>query len=125
VLDIKINYTLCFCIFYAKGNNYIMAKKVIKSVSSKDQFAVVNKFLRTVADKNRLRILQVLDGKSMTVGEIYHKLKLPQNLTSHHISRLKSLELLSEKREGTFRIYSVNPKKLKEFSKAFQALLKF
>jgi len=101
------------------------SKKMTKSTSSDQQFKVVNDFLKTVSDQNRLRILQVLGKKTLTVGEIYKKLNLPQNLTSHHISRLKKVELLNEKREGTFRIYSVNNKKLKEYSKLFQELLGF
>ena len=100
-------------------------KKTTKNVSADQQFKGVNDFLRTVSDQNRLRILQVLGKKTLTVGEIYKKLGLPQNLTSHHISRLKKVDLLNEKREGTFRMYSVNTKKLKEHAKSFQELLGF
>jgi DNA-binding transcriptional ArsR family regulator len=95
-----------------------MAKQNIES----ENFKQVNKFLKTVSDENRLRILAVLGDGSMNVTDIHSKLKLPQNLTSHHISKLKALELLNEKREGTFRNYSVNTKKLKEFNKMFREM---
>ncbi|KKQ44357.1 MAG: Transcription regulator ArsR [Candidatus Moranbacteria bacterium GW2011_GWC2_37_8] len=100
-------------------------KKNITSKSSTEnaKFAEVSKFLKLVSDENRLKILLTLGEGTMNVTDIHSKLKLPQNLTSHHISKLKSLELLNEKREGTFRHYSVNAKKLKELNKLFRELL--
>ncbi len=105
-----------------------MAKKE-KKVGKQDagvskQFLDVSQFLKIVADENRLRILVLLGEGQLNVTDIHNKLNLPQNLTSHHISKLKSLELLTEKREGTFRHYSVNVKKLKEFNKLFKELMK-
>lgn len=105
-----------------------MAKKEKKAVNqvseNSKQFLDVNSFLKIVADENRLRILVLLENGSMNVTDIHSKLKLPQNLTSHHISKLKSLDLLLEKREGTFRNYSVNTKKIKEFNRLFKELMK-
>lgn len=105
-----------------------MAKKEKKvgkqSMEANKNFSDVSKFLKIVADENRLSILVLLGTGEMNVTDIHNKLKLPQNLTSHHISKLKSLELLSEKREGTFRHYSVNTKKLKEYNRLFRELMK-
>ncbi len=95
-----------------------MAKQVTEGAN----FVQVNNFLKTVSDVNRLRILFVLGNGTMNVTDIHNKLKLPQNLTSHHISKLKAMDLLNEKREGTFRHYSVNTKKLREFNKMFKEL---
>lgn len=102
-----------------------MAKKTSKqSTESSKQFLDVNKFLKILSDENRLKILVLLESGSLNVTDIHSKLKLPQNLTSHHISKLKGLELLLEKRKGTFRNYSVNTKKLKEYARSFKELLK-
>ena len=59
---------------------------------------------------------------SLNVTEIHTKLKLPQNLTSHHLSKLKSVGLLNEKHSGTFRNYSVNMRNFKEHSRIFKEL---
>lgn len=100
-------------------------KKVSKpKLETSKNFLDVNKFLKIVADENRLRILVLLEEGSMNVTDIYNKLKLPQNLTSHHISKLKSLELLLENREGTFRHYSANKKKIKEYTRLLKELFK-
>ena len=95
-----------------------MAKKsnrMAKSAPASGNFSQLHKFFRIVSDANRLKILLALKGGVMNVTQIHTKLKLPQNLTSHHISKLKSVGLLIEKTEGTFRKYSVNVKKLKEY----------
>lgn len=83
-----------------------------------------NKFLKVIADENRFRILLTLTAGQLNVTEIHSKLNLPQNLTSHHISKLKSVGLLNEKREGVFRHYSVNTKALKESMRLFKELMK-
>lgn len=102
-----------------------MAKKSVnieKKQPEGDRASRVNKFLKVISDNNRLRILLVLGKETLNVTDIHNKLKLPQNLTSHHISKLKSLGLLNEKREGTFRHYSVNVKKMKEYHQLLKEL---
>ncbi len=74
----------------------------------------VENFLKVMADGNRMKIVSVLGRETLSVTQIHKKLKLPQNLTSHHISRLKKIDLLKEKKEGTFRLYSVNLAKMRE-----------
>lgn len=100
------------------------AKKDNKKTAGNDKFLELNNFLKIVSDENRLKILLVLNDGEMNVTSIHNKLKLPQNLTSHHISKLKSLDLLVEKREGTFRRYSVNTKKLKEYARLLKEMMK-
>ncbi|MDD5396830.1 MAG: metalloregulator ArsR/SmtB family transcription factor [Candidatus Moranbacteria bacterium] len=99
-------------------------KSSSKQTAETGKFLEVNNFLKIVADENRLKILLTLSNGPMNVTEIHNKLNLPQNLTSHHISKLKSVDLLSEKREGVFRHYGVNTKKLKEYAKLLKDLLK-
>jgi DNA-binding transcriptional ArsR family regulator len=94
-----------------------------KKLSGSDKFLKTKKFLKTVAEENRLKILFELKNKTMNVTELHTKLRLPQNLTSHHISKLKKVGLLSEKHDGTFRLYSANKKKLAEFTRIFRELL--
>jgi DNA-binding transcriptional ArsR family regulator len=99
-----------------------MRKTKTQSVSG-EKFSKTKKFLKTVSEENRLKILLELKGGAMNVTQIHNKLKLPQNLTSHHISKLKKAGLLNEKHDGTFRHYSVNKKKLAEFTRIFKELL--
>lgn len=90
-------------------------KKTGKKAGNSGKFSQINKFFKILSDANRLKILIALKGNEMNVTAIHTKLKLPQNLTSHHLSKLKSADLLNEKSKKTFRFYSINVKKLKEY----------
>jgi len=65
----------------------------------------------------RLRIMRVLlaahpDG--MVVGEIGEELGIPDSTLSHHLDKLKSQDLISVKRQGTFLRYTANTATLEE-----------
>jgi len=80
--------------------------------------------LRLTSDTNRLRILCLLTKKERCVCEIFEALQLPQNLVSHHLSKLKSLSLVEERREGTFIIYRVNKKAIDRYRRLFDRVIK-
>jgi len=84
----------------------------------------LKEFLKIVSDTNRLRILCLLTKKELCVCEIFEALKLPQNLVSHHLAKLKKLSLIEEKKEGTFVIYSINQKSLKQYKALFNQIIK-
>lgn len=65
-------------------------------------------FLRTVGDENRLRILCLLQEGERCVCDIWQHLDLPQNLTSHHLSVLKELNLIHARKDGLKVFYSIN-----------------
>lgn len=90
---------------------------------NQNKFSKVSRFLKIVSEENRLKIILALRDRAMNVTEIHEKLRLPQNLTSHHISRLKEMGLLNEKHKGTFRHYSLNTKKIKELSGSLSDLI--
>jgi DNA-binding transcriptional ArsR family regulator len=65
----------------------------------------------------RLRIVRLLlaahpDG--MVVGEIGTELGIPSSTLSHHLEKLKTEDLVSVRREGTFLWYSANTQALQE-----------
>jgi ArsR family transcriptional regulator len=67
-------------------------------------------FMRTVGDENRLRILCLLQGGERCVCEIWRHLDLPQNLTSHHLSVLKDMDLIRARKKGLKVFYSIHEK---------------
>jgi ArsR family transcriptional regulator, arsenate/arsenite/antimonite-responsive transcriptional repressor len=65
----------------------------------------------------RLRIMQLLlsahpDG--LVVGDIQSELGIPNSTLSHHLEKLKSEELVSVRREGTYLWYTANTETLQE-----------
>jgi ArsR family transcriptional regulator, arsenate/arsenite/antimonite-responsive transcriptional repressor len=80
-------------------------------------------FLRTIADKNRLKIICVLREKPRCVCEIFSKINISQKLASHHLSQLKKAGLVSEKREGNFIRHSLNQKNINDYKKIINKII--
>ena len=78
----------------------------------------LKKYLTVIAEPNRLAILKFLKDGEKCACEIHPKLKLPQNLSSHHLKVLKDLRLLESRREGVKIIYSRNEEVIKSYQAA-------
>lgn len=62
----------------------------------------------TLADRNRRWILLELAGGERTVGELTEALPVSQPAVSQHLKVLKHLGLVTDRPEGTKRIYRLN-----------------
>lgn len=66
--------------------------------------------LKVLAHPHRLRIVELLEAKRHTVGELAEALGLEQAVVSQHLARMKAVSLLSVEREGRLAYYRVtNP----------------
>ncbi len=83
----------------------------------------IKKYLNTLAEPNRLAILEFLKDKEKCACEIHPKLKLPQNLSSHHLKILKDLNLLKSRRDGNKILYSRNEKVIKNYQLALTKII--
>lgn len=81
-------------------------------------------FLRAIADKNRLKIMCILQDGPKCVCEIFPAVGISQKLASHHLRKLKNIGLLVEKREGNFVRYGLNKSAIKEHKKIFNQIIK-
>lgn len=70
--------------------------------------------LRAIAEPRRRAILRLVGGREMTAGEIASHFEVTRPAISQHITVLKHAGLLSERREGTRRIYRLRPEGLEE-----------
>jgi ArsR family transcriptional regulator, arsenate/arsenite/antimonite-responsive transcriptional repressor len=64
----------------------------------------------------RLRIVRLLlaaHPKGLVAGEIQDELGIPASTLSHHLDKLKSQDLVSVRREGTFLWYTANTDSLR------------
>ena len=95
-----------------------------KNSSEAGDISSTYKFLRAIADPSRLKILCVLRKGAKCVCEIVPAVGISDKLASHHIKQLKSIGLLSEKREGNFIYYSINRKALNNYKKNFNQIIK-
>lgn len=81
-------------------------------------------YLKVIADPSRLRILTLLSYDCKCVCEIGESLNLPQNLVSHHLSKLKDIGLLREHKRGYFSVHHLNRDILKDYEVKLRVLLK-
>ena len=73
--------------------------------------------LSAMGTEPRLRIMQLLlsahpDG--LVAGDIQSELDIPNSTLSHHLEKLKNVELVNVRRESTFLRYTANTQALQE-----------
>lgn len=63
---------------------------------------------KTLADKNRRNIIQLLKEKEMTVSELLTHFSISQASLSHHLDLLKRANFVTDERRWQFVYYSLN-----------------
>lgn len=70
--------------------------------------------MRALADPTRREILQMLRGGSKSAGEISEKFDITAAAISRHLSVLKEADLIRDRREGKYIIYTLNTSVLED-----------
>lgn len=78
----------------------------------------MNKAFKALADPNRRKILQLLNDKDLTAGEIADYFEISKPSISHHLNILTNAELVLREKKGQNVIYSIN-------TTAFQQIIKW
>jgi DNA-binding transcriptional ArsR family regulator len=68
--------------------------------------------LRALADPHRRHMLKLVRSKELAVGEIATHFPITQQAVSQHLHVLERAGLLSERRDGTRRLYAFRPESL-------------
>lgn len=80
--------------------------------------------LRAINHPLRQEMIRLLDEKgSMTVTEIYIKLRLEQSVASQHLAILRRAGFLLTEREGKYIHYSLNKDRIKEVASFTEGLV--
>ena len=66
-----------------------------------------------IAEPKRRELIEVLVGQELTVNEAVERLGWSQPMVSKHLSVLKQVGLVSERKEGRYRVYKLNADQLK------------
>ena len=70
-------------------------------------------FFGTLANKNRLKIINLLREGAKCVNEIYKELKFNQTTVSHNLKRLERCGFVFVNKKGKHRYYSLNKQTIK------------
>lgn len=79
---------------------------------SGEDAAAVDAVLRALADPQRRQILRLVRGGELAAGQIASHFEATQQAVSHHLRVLQRAGLLHERREGTRRLYALDPEAL-------------
>jgi ArsR family transcriptional regulator len=71
----------------------------------------LTKVLKVLADKNRLRILKLLEKRKLCVCELADILGITQPSTSRHLKKLKAVGLINDEQEGFWTNYFIGSAK--------------
>ena len=74
---------------------------------------------RALADPTRRRILELLNEKDRTAGEIAEEFPMAFASVSHHLGVLKAADLVAAEREGQFIRYRLNTTVFQEVVRYF------
>ncbi|MGI5840847.1 MAG: metalloregulator ArsR/SmtB family transcription factor [Patescibacteria group bacterium] len=75
----------------------------------------MDKIFKALSDKNRRRIITLLNERSMSVNEILEHFEVTQATLSSHLAILRKTELVKVETRGKQRIYHLNKKLLSAF----------
>ena len=84
-----------------------------------DTFNELLAFFKTLADANRLKLIGVLAQKEASVEELAAILDISPSTTSHHLSKLAEIGLVSARVDGYYNLYRLETTALEEMSKKF------
>ena len=80
--------------------------------------------VRAVNHKLRQRVIDLLeDGETLTVTDIYIKLRLEQSVASQHLGILRRAGVVTTERQGKFIYYSINKNRLSQIGTLVEDLV--
>lgn len=82
-----------------------------------EQFQLLLRFFKALADESRLKIVGILASQECSVEELAALLQLKEPTVSHHLSRLKELNLVSMRPDGNAHLYQLDNDTLQNISK--------
>lgn len=79
----------------------------------------MNAVFKALNDPTRREILELLQERDMTAGEIAEKFAISFPSISHHLDLLKQAKLVTAEKEGQYVYYSLNTTVVDEILKWF------
>ena len=77
----------------------------------------MNTVFKALNDPTRRQILELLQERDMTAGEIVERFQISGPSISHHLDLLKQAKLVNAEKEGQYVYYSLNTTVVDEIMK--------
>ena len=96
----------------------------MKSLTATQPVTTTDSMFRAFSDRTRLRILHVLQGGELCVGDIVEILQAPQPRVSRHLAYLRKAKLVTVRKSGLWSHYHLAPAKTPFHKKLLECLAK-
>ncbi|OCQ97656.1 ArsR family transcriptional regulator [Nostoc sp. MBR 210] len=83
----------------------------------KEQFQTLLQFFKVLADESRLKIVGILAHQECSVEELAVLMQLKEPTVSHHLAKLKEVNLVTMRPDGNSRLYQLDSEALENISK--------
>ena len=81
-------------------------------------FQTLLDFFKALSNESRLKLIGLLAQREQSVEELAAMLQLKEPTVSHHLTKLKELNLVQMRPDGNTRFYQLNQEALQDLSKA-------
>lgn len=81
-----------------------------------------DRMLRALAEQRRRSILRLVHARELPAGEIAAEFDVTRSAVSQHLTVLKDAGLVTERREGTRRLYRARPEAMARVHEALDAI---
>lgn len=88
---------------------------------SEPDFSTLLDFFKALANESRLKLVGLLAQREHSVEELAALLELKEPTVSHHLNKLKALQLVQMRSDGNTHLYKLNQDALQNLSKAMFA----
>ncbi len=75
-----------------------------------EKLTSLSNFLKLIGEKNRLKLLCLLNSGEHCICEVPKNFAMSQSLISHHLADLKKAKLVNKRKEGRRAYYSLTKK---------------
>ena len=83
----------------------------------------MNNLFKALNDPTRRKILQMLQDKELSAGQIAEEFDISKPSISHHLDILRQAKLIDRERDGQYIRYSINTTVLEEAANWFLEII--
>jgi DNA-binding transcriptional ArsR family regulator len=102
-------YLSCGVIGRIHGLYYSCEAQSIQEGPEEEEMRRLARLYKALSDEQRLRILNMLREREMYAQEIVERTGLHQSVVSRHLTFMKAVGLLSERRQNNMKFYTIDP----------------
>jgi ArsR family transcriptional regulator len=115
-------YVSCGVVNRVHGLFYPCEAQSIDEGPAEEETRRLARTFKALGDEQRLRIMNLLGEREMYAQEIVERTRLHQSVVSRHLTFMKAVGLVNERRQNNMKFYKINSSTAEELSKTLALL---